>query len=294
MKIGYPCINTSIGCTSNSTFRLANYSEENLIGKVANNLGCLQKILEYNVTHGLLFFRISSDIVPFASHPVCEFDWQSYFKKELRSIGSYIKKNGMRISMHPDQFVLINSPNKKIVESSIRELSYHCDVLDLMGLDETAKVQIHVGGVYGDRESAIGRFVSEYRALPAKIKKRLAIENDDRSYPLADCLAINKETGIPVLFDSFHHECLNRGEQVEEALKSAAKTWKEKDGLLMTDYSSQAPNARKGSHVTHIDLDDFKRYLKKTMDTDFDIMLEIKDKEKSALEAVKEVKRIRK
>ena len=293
MKIGYPCINTGIGCTANSTFRLANYSEENLIGKVANNLECLRKILGYNAEHGLLFFRISSDIVPFASHQVCTFDWQNHFKKRFREIGGYIKENGMRISMHPDQFVLINSPTERIVRSSVRELEYHCEVLDLMGLDLTAKVQIHVGGVYGDRGSAIERFIRNYMALPDQIRRRLVIENDDRSYSLKDCLAIHEETGIPVLFDSFHHRCLNNREPAEKALESAAKTWKAEDGILMTDYSSQAPNARKGSHTTHIDIDDFRNYLKRTAGTDFDIMLEIKDKEKSALEAVEEVKKIR-
>jgi UV DNA damage endonuclease len=161
MKIGYPCINTSIGCTANSTFRLANYSEENMISKIENNLSCLEKILDYNIDKGLLFFRISSDLVPFASHPICKFKWQEYFKERFKKIGKIIKENNFRISMHPDQFVLLNSPNDKIVQSSIRELEYHCQVLDLMGLDSTAKVQIHVGGAYSNKEESIERFISK-------------------------------------------------------------------------------------------------------------------------------------
>jgi len=148
VKIGYPCINTRIGCTANSTFRLKNYSKENLIEKVTNNLNCLRKILEFNAKNNLLFFRISSDLVPFASHPVCRFDWVKHFKREFKEIGDYIKKNNIRISMHPDQFVLINAKDKDIVKRSIKELDYHCSVLDAMGLDGSAKVQIHVGGVY--------------------------------------------------------------------------------------------------------------------------------------------------
>ncbi|MEM4219060.1 MAG: UV DNA damage repair endonuclease UvsE [Candidatus Micrarchaeia archaeon] len=287
MKIGYPCINNSIGCTANSTFRLANYSEENMKEKISNNLSCLKKILEYNVKNGLLFFRISSDIVPFASHPICKFNWQKYFSKEFKEIGKYIKENDIRISMHPDQFVLINAKDKRIIESSIRELNYHCDVLDLMGLDSTAKVQIHVGGVYGNKEESIKRFIENYKKLPNKIKKRLVIENDERNYSLKDCVAIYQETGIPVLFDSFHHLCLNNGETRREGVEIAMDTWKEKDGVLMTDYSSQEKNAKIGTHAKHIDIEDFKRYIEETKNLDFDIMLEIKDKEKSALKAKK-------
>jgi len=292
MKIGYPCINRSIGCTANSTFRLVNYSESNLIEKVTNNLDCLSKILRYNLDNDLLFFRISSDLIPFASHPVCTFNWQEYFKERFQDIGTFILENDIRISMHPDQFVLINSNNDSIVTKSILDLKWHCEVLDLMGLDETAKVQIHVGGVYGDKMSAIGRFVDNYKKLPDFIKKRLAIENDEKLYSLKDCLSVSKKTGIPVIFDSFHHSCLNNGETMEEAIKLSRKTWEKQDGILMTDYSSQAPNGRFGKHATSIDVENFRDYLKETREHDFDIMLEIKDKEKSALNAIEVIKNI--
>ena len=145
-------------------------------------------------------------MVPFASHPVCTFKWQDRFKSGFQDIGRYIKEKDIRISMHPDQFVLINSPNEKIVQNGIRELNYHCQVLDIMGLDAVAKVQIHVGGVYGDKQAAIDRFIKNYKKLPEWIRKRLVIENDDKSYSLKDCLAISEQVGIPILFDSFHHE----------------------------------------------------------------------------------------
>jgi len=287
MRIGYPCINRSIGCTTNSTFRLASYSEERLVGTVANNLACLSRVLRYNTENGLLFFRISSDIVPFASHPVCKYGWMGQFRKEFHAIGAHIRKHKMRISMHPDQFVLLNALDDGIVRRSISELEYHCDVLDAMGLDSTAKIQIHVGGVYGDKKKAMEQFVQRYRLLDKKIKKRLVIENDDRLFCLRDCLAISERTGIPVLFDSFHHSCLNNGEGLREAMKAAARTWKRKDGPLMVDYSSQEKGARKGKHAEQIDIRHFSAFLggAKRSGVDCDIMLEIKDKEKSALKA---------
>ncbi len=288
MKIGYPCINTVIGCTANSTFRLKNYSEGNLIKKVTNNLECLQKILQYNLQHNLLFFRISSDLVPFASHPINKHNWQDYFKKDFQKIGNFIQKHDMRISMHPDQFVLINSNKEEVVQKSIKDLQWHAEVLDLMNLDTTEKIQIHVGGVYGDKEGAIERFIENYNNLSQKIKRRLAIENDDRLYSLKDCLQISERTKIPIIFDTFHHECLNNGESMSAAIEMAQKTWKE--GLLMIDYSSQEKNARKGKHIEHIDIEDFRKFLKETEGLDFDIMLEIKDKENSALKAVEEIR----
>ncbi|NIQ13112.1 MAG: UV DNA damage repair endonuclease UvsE, partial [Candidatus Dadabacteria bacterium] len=208
---------------------------------------------------------------------------------QFQEIGDFIKKNNMRISMHPDQFTLINAKDPEIVRRSIEELNYHCEVLDLMGLDHTAKIQIHVGGVYGDKEASIKRFVGNYIKLPEKIKKRLVVENDDRSYSLKDCLKINKRCGVPILFDTFHHECLNDGENMREALLKAKSTWKEEDGELMIDYSTQKAEARRGTHTQHIDIGHFRDLLQKTRDINFDIMLEIKDKEESALKAIKEV-----
>lgn len=293
MKLGYPCINRSIGCTANSTFRLSSYSEDLLVEKVGANLACLQRILEYNVGKGLLFFRISSDIVPFASHPVCAYDWARHFRDELRAIGRYIRGNGIRISMHPDQFILLNSPREDVVERSVAELGYHCKVLDGMGLGLDAKIQMHVGGVYGDREGAVRSFAQRYRKLPSRIRSRLVIENDDRLYSLGDCLLIHEKVRIPVLFDSFHHECLNGGEGMAQAIGLAEATWRKRDGALMTDYSSHAIGQRRGKHTESIDLRHFRKYLKQTEGYDFDIMLEIKDKERSAMKALDVLKKMK-
>ncbi len=290
MRLGYPCINRSIGCTANSTFRLASYSDERMMSTVSSNISCLRRILERNVEEGLLFFRISSDIIPFASHPVCAFDWRRHFRREFRGIGALIRKEKMRISMHPDQFILLNSLRKDVVARSIAELDYHCSLLDALGLDRTAKVQIHVGGVYGDREDAVKRFVNRYRALSQSIRDRLVIENDDRLYPLKDCLAIHDETGIPVLFDSFHHSCLNNGEPLRQAMESAEATWKSRDGPLLVDYSSQAKGQRKGKHASSIDIRHFRSFIEEIKGIDADIMLEIKDKERSARKALKALK----
>ena len=225
MKIGYPCLNWSLSCQANHTFRLKNYSEERLIDAVDQNLDCLEKILHYNIEHGFKFFRISSDTIPFASHPVCEFKWQNHYEKRLSVIGELIRENDIRISVHPDQFTLLNSPDESVFGRSVKELQYHADLLDLMGLDDTAKIQMHVGGIYNERMLAIERFINRYEMISQSIKDRLAIENDDRLYSLNDCINIHECIDIPVIFDTFHHSLLNNQESLIDALKSASRTW---------------------------------------------------------------------
>ncbi|MCJ7524736.1 MAG: UV DNA damage repair endonuclease UvsE [Candidatus Aminicenantes bacterium] len=285
MKIGYPCLNRTIGCTPSRTFRLRSYSPARLEETVRQNLECLGRILEFNLAKGLLFFRITSDLVPFASHPVCTFPWQEEFAGRFIALGSLIRRNGMRISMHPDQFTLINSPDPDIFRRSAAELAYHAAVLDLLGLDLTARIQIHGGGVYGDKKASLERFCARFEQLDEKIRRRLAVENDDRQYSITDCLQISRRTGIPVLFDSFHHQLNGNGEALGTAWRQAAATWGTNDGLPMIDYSSQKKGERKGRHAESIDLEDFAGFIAAGEGLDFDIMLEIKDKERSALRA---------
>jgi len=287
MRIGYPCINRSLSCSSNKTFRLKSYSEEYLKQTVRGNLECLLKILKFNLAHSIFFFRITSDLVPFASHPINTFDWQEFFRSDFELIGDFILKNRMRISMHPDQFTLINSIREEIFERSRLELKYHAEVLDLMNLDFSAKVQIHVGGAYSDKPKSLERFVKRFGDLESSIRRRIVIENDDKLYDAGDCLKINAETRIPVLFDVFHHRLCNKTQLSDDYFERLVQTWdSSKDGLPMVDYSSQKPGGLAMQHADRLDLEDFDMFLKSTERFDFDVMLEIKDKEKSALKAI--------
>jgi len=292
MKIGYPCINRSLPCRSGGTFRLASFSEERLIETVNANLDCLEDMLRFNVEHGLLFLRLTSDLIPFASHPICRFDWVGHFSPRFEKIGRLIKRHGMRIVMHPDQFVVLNSPRPDVVERSVAELRYHARLLDAMRLGPSAKLQIHLGGLYGDKESALDRFIQKYLILDDRIRARLCIENDDRLFSLADCLQVHRAVGIPVIFDTFHHSLLNEGETPGQAVRLAADTWRRRDGVLLVDYSSQQPGMRPGVHAETIDLRHFRLTLRKMDFQDCDVMLEIKDKEASALRALNVVRRL--
>ena len=287
MKIGYPCINRSLKRRSRSTFRLKSYSAARLLETTARNLEGLRDILNYNRRQGLLFFRITSDLVPFASHPVCTVAWADVLAESFAEAGGIIRRQNMRICMHPDPFTLINSPRPEVWERSLAELRYHVGVLNALGLGTDAKIQLHVGGVYGDKRASLDRFVQRYHQIPGDIRDHLVIENDHRSYTVADCLRLHESTGVPVVLDTLHHMVLHEGEPLAEGLRRAASTWdRGRDGLPIVDFSQQLAGAPPGRHAEHIHPEGFRRFLKASRPVDCDVMLEIKDKEASALEAV--------
>jgi UV DNA damage endonuclease len=212
-------------------------------------------------------------------------DWRSLVHNELRSLGEFVRRHSMRISQHPGQFVVLNSPSDTVFHNSIAELQYHADLLDMMELDTTHKLQIHVGGLYGDAERSGRIFVERYADLPEAIRRRLVIENDERVASLQDCLRIHAATGIPVLFDTLHHQVNNNGETPLAGLKLAMATWSPKDGVPMIDYSDQNPDKKTGAHAISLDVGRFRSFARSLRGRDIDIMFEIKNKEASALQA---------
>lgn len=286
VKLGYPAINQALACRSTGTFRLASFSDERMTGTIAANLACLRRVLAWNVEHRLLFFRITSNLVPFASHPVAAgYDWRGRFAAELAGIGAYVRDHDLRISLHPGQFVVLNSPSEATRASSVAELTYHADLLDALGLDTTHKVQIHLGGRHGDAERSMEVFAQRHATLPPSVRRRLVMENDERDASLADCLRLHAAVGIPVLFDTLHHSIRNDGETPLRALDLAMATWGPADGTPMVDYSTQDPARRTGAHAVTLDVEHFRSFVRRLRRRDVDVMLEIKNKEASALQA---------
>ncbi|MFX1270423.1 MAG: UV DNA damage repair endonuclease UvsE, partial [Promethearchaeota archaeon] len=292
MRIGYACINMSIGCSSARTFRLKSYTEPRLIATIQENLQCLRRIIRFNLENNILFFRITSDLIPFASHPIMKVDWKSLFSDELSEIGELAVSAGMRLSMHPGQYTVLNSTSDSVYRNALADLQYHCDILDLMNLGPDAKVQIHIGGVYGDKEASLQRFAERYDLLDKTISRRLVVENDDHSYTQKDCMFLSELTGIPVVFDNLHHDVLNHGESIRDSLKRSAATWTKREGPPIVHYSSQSPTGRPGKHAATLDTNDFADFLQRTRDIGYDLMIEIKDKDISALKALRILDRI--
>lgn len=286
-RIGYACINLTTGIPLNRTCRLANATDSKLRELIKSNLDGLSKVLDWNRQNNIYHFRISSDVVPFASHEVNKIKWWEDFKDELQDIGSFIKENNIRVAMHPSPVVYLNSPRLEVVKSSIKELEWHVKFLDSLELDCSHKIVFHAGGIYGDKEEAIKRFIKVYKELPESFKSRLTLENDDKNYNVWDLIEIHQETGISLVFDNLHHEVLNtqssKDKDIEAILKIFFSTWDRKKETPDIHYSTQRKSARTGSHAESINLQEFKKFFLKYMHLDFDIMFETKDKDKSVL-----------
>ncbi|MGL4851025.1 MAG: UV DNA damage repair endonuclease UvsE [Clostridium sp.] len=285
MNFGYACIPLGTKYKTTRKFILKNYSEESLKACIDGNLSDLLQILKYNKDNNINMFRISSDIIPFASHSINDFPWMDVFKEKLLSIGNFAKENNIRLSMHPGQYTVLNTPDKTILEKSIADLTYHCNFLDSLGIDKKNKLILHIGGVYGEKDVAIKRFISTCKDLDKKIIDRLIIENDEKNYSLYDVLNISDKTNLPVVLDNLHFLCKEGSEPSLNDFNLAFNTWTPSDGIPKVHYSQQALNKRIGSHSDTIDISVLEDYLHLTSSHNFDIMLEVKDKDFSAFKA---------
>jgi UV DNA damage endonuclease len=293
MRIGYACLTVGVDETTIRTCRMASATQERLEEIVTANLAALNRILDYNAQNKIRMFRISSDIIPFASKESIVFPWQKLFVKELQALGKKARDNDIRLSMHPGQYTVLNSPHDHVVENAMRDLEYHCAFLDALKMDDTNKIILHIGGIYGDKPSAIERFKKQYKKLSSRIKHRLIIENDDTCYNAEEVLAMGEELAIPVVFDTLHHAInLSPKKRSEIAwITACGKTWKKQDGDQKIHYSQQAADKRPGSHSETINLPTFLAFFKSLSSHKLDIMLEVKDKNISALTCIQKVGR---
>jgi UV DNA damage endonuclease len=284
IRLGYACINTRLPAP-NRTCRLKNASPERIIELAAENLTRLGPILEWNLRHGIQVFRISSDVIPFGSHHVNRVAWHELLAAQLTRLGSFIRSHGMRVSMHPGQFTVLNSPRAQVVDNSIKELEYHTQVLDALGLGSRHKIVIHLGGTYGDKRQSLKRFIASCKNLDRKIRSRLVIENDERCYSIADALQASQAIAAPVVFDVFHHRWnpAFRGRSLRSIVEVVTQTWRPRDGRAKIHYSNQWPGLPPGTHSKTINVREFLKFYNEISDLDLDIMLEVKDKERSAL-----------
>ena len=285
MSIGYACLNIGTPDTNIRSVMQRNATPEKLTEVTAHNLAALEKMIDYNRKNNIRLFRISSDLIPFGSSPVNALPWWYIHAEAFQHIGAKIRKSGMRVSFHPGQYTVLNSPDEDVVARAILDLAYHAKMLECLGVDNQHKIVLHVGGIYGDKKEALQRFELNFRRLPEAVQNRLIIENDDRLYNIEEVLELAHRLQIPAVYDNLHHAINPPPSRGTDPywIAEANKTWKAADGNQKIHYSQQAPGKRPGAHTDTIDLKTFLTFHDQLEDKQIDIMLEVKDKNLSAI-----------
>tara|TARA_A100001201_G_scaffold77080_1_gene69452 strand:+ start:197 stop:1147 length:951 start_codon:yes stop_codon:yes gene_type:complete len=299
-KIGYACINMELSyptkygnkprgtkpITTNRSMIRRTFDEKGVdyaSELTLQNVKDLNSIVAWNIMNGYDFYRMSSDMVPWKT----EYEWDDMkdikeIKMYLHSAGTMATTHGVRLTFHPGPFNVLVSPNENVVENTIKDLTIHGDIMDMMGLSRTPynKLNIHCNGVYGDKESAMDRFCKNFERLPDSVKTRLTVENDDKAsmYSVKDLYeGIYKRIGIPIVFDYHHHKFCTGDLTEQEALMMAVSTWgditpavhySESRSVEQLDESIK-PQAHSDYVVDYID----------TYGQQVDIMVEAKHKE---------------
>ena len=280
------------------------------------SLAYLHDILGYLRQQKIHFYRLSSELAPYATHPdLPQFHSQvAECQRELAAVGEAARTNEVRLSVHPGQHVILNAPDERLTERSQREVAHQIQLLGAMGLGPEAVVVLHVGGVYQDHDSARERFVRQAERLDPQVRRRLALENDDHRFSVEDCLWIHRRTGVPLIFDYLHFRCHNP-EQMDlaTALTSCLATWPEsvppkvhfsspRTAAVMVEQRdavsarvrrrTRAP--RSIQHADYLDpfvFTDFLRAASSAGAREFDIMLEAKAQDLALLRLREDVQR---
>ena len=274
----------------------------------------LHAIFDYMDRNDLRMYRMSSDVVPYATHPgLPQFhDQVEECQGELATLGARALDLGIRLSFHPGQYCVLNSERPEVVDAAVRDLELHAEVLDVMGQPAEAVVVLHVGSLAGDARAAADRFVRGFERLSDRARSRLVLENDDRLFSLGDVLQLSSRTGVPVVWDAHHHACLNPEAIPErDALRLALATWP-RGVVPKLHYSSpktsvEERRVKRGRRVVrvpslpprraHADLVDpfaFERFLREVVrGSRVDVMIEAKAKDLAVLRLREELASLR-
>ncbi|WP_462410201.1 UV DNA damage repair endonuclease UvsE [Neobacillus sp. Marseille-QA0830] len=269
---------------------------EKLLEVTKQNLNHTRRMLYYNLAHEIELYRLSSSIVPLATHPEVLWDFTTPFREEWQELGELVRKNNLRVSFHPNQFTLFTSPQKKITENAVGDMKYHYGMLEAMGIVQESLINIHIGGAYGDKEKAVARFHQNLKSLPAPIKKIMTLENDDKTYTTEETLAVCEKEGIPLMFD-YHHHMANLSEAgLEELLPRVFATWAVRPELVPKIHIS-SPKTEKEfrSHADFVDPEFIMPLitLLKQIGRDVDFMIEAKAKDQALLKLIQDLSKTR-
>ena len=296
IRLGYVSLSKALNVTSSKTLTYTNFlNEEKPYEKLKqitkNNLDNLEQILIYNIKNNIHFYRLTSKLIPLATHKDVNFDYITPFIEKFNIIANLIKDNNLRIDTHPDQFCVLNSTNPDIVKNSIEILEYHYKILDLLGIKDK-EIILHVGGNAFGKKKSMTRFINNFNNLPSYLQSSIVLENDDKVFNIDDVLYISKQINIPVVLD-YHHYLCNKGEkEIEELIEDIFSTWKSTKPKI--HFSSPKSKLKKEyrTHHDYINSEVFIEFIEKIkfIKKDFDIMIEAKAKDDALYRLVRELK----
>lgn len=301
VRLGYVAIALNLPkVTSSSTVTYKTYSslisEEERLNKLKkvtlSNMDDLYKILEYNVENQIHFYRVTSALVPLATHPeVTNWDYRRIFQKDFERIGNFIKEHNMRVDTHPDQFNVINSKREEVVEATKRNLQFHVDLFEDMDYP-LGKMVLHIGSAEGGKDKAIERFINNFKAYPKEITEKIILENDDKTYITKEVLDICKSVNTPMVLDIHHHACNNGGEGLENLIEDVFNTWSKEKLPPKIHISSPRDSEKDRKHADYIEVKDFIRFIEmcKPLEKDIDVMIEAKMKDLALYKLVEDIK----
>ncbi|MEY4384877.1 MAG: damage endonuclease [Verrucomicrobiota bacterium] len=248
--------------TATAMLRMSKPQRLEKLGELCRaNADALLASLQFCASHGIGAFRINSQILPLKTHPDAGYDVTDLPNSQgivsrFQECGAFARGHHLRVSFHPDQFVVLNSPNPKTLAHSLAELKYQAEVAEWVGADT---LNIHGGGAYGDKATALYSLRKSIEHLPAPVRSRLTLENDDKVYTPDDLLPVCADTGIPLVYDVHHHRCLRDEMSVSEATERARKTWKTEPLFHISSPLEGWDGPKPERHHDFINADDFPR-----------------------------------
>jgi UV DNA damage endonuclease len=314
VRLGYVAMSTLVKNASPSkTMTVANFSKlgdraaaiRKLERIAAENLHNTLRLLRHNRAYEIQLYRLSSKLIPLIGHEMLK-DWDPIAKlaAEFFELGSYAKRSGMRISLHPEHFTVLSTPREDVLDKSIADLERHAAMLGAMGFGPEAKCNIHVGGSYGDKAKAAERFVTHFQRLRPDVQARITLENDDKTFTALETLVIAERVGIPMVLDLHHHQVNHEGEEIGELWPRIRATWRLEAASDVEDdeaaalppkihVSSPKSDSDPRSHADYVEAKPLLAFLRSvTAGTPFlDIMLEAKMKDQALLRLMEECKR---
>ncbi|KAJ3733393.1 UV-endonuclease UvdE-domain-containing protein [Lentinula guzmanii] len=294
-RLGYACLNTilrnkkpaSEAVFCSRTCRIDTIKKNGMdwvkdLGR--KNVQDLITMIQWNEDNNIRFLRLSSEMFPFASHSIYGYSLE-YCAPLLAEAGALAKKYGHRLTTHPGQFTQLGSPKPGVIQSSIRELEYHCQMLDLMRVGKDGVTIIHGGGVYDDKPGTIERIKTTIRdVLPQHVRDRLVLENDELCYNADDLLPICEELDVPLVFD-YHHDALRPSSIPPAEIIRRANAIFARRGIRPKQHLSEPRPGAVTIMERRAHADRCERLPDELEDvaSDVDLMIEAKDKEQAVL-----------